>query len=85
MIQSKRTYNNGFFEVQEIYSDKGMKILDKRNGYAYDNYEDNPITIVKSRYDDYFETTEPVKEREEENTEGTNDKEDTSEIDGEET
>lgn len=65
MIQPKRTYNNGLFDVQEIYSDKGMKILDKRSGEVFDNYEDDPITAPKDRFDDYFETTEPVEEREE--------------------
>lgn len=63
-IQIKKEYNNGLFDVQEIYSDKGMKILDKRSGEVFDNYEDDPITIPKERFDDYFETTEPVEERE---------------------
>ena len=63
MIQPKRTYNNGLFDVQEIYSDKGMKILDRRSGEVFDNYEDDPITVPKERFDDYFETTEPVEER----------------------
>ena len=63
-IQIKKEYNNGLFDVQEIYSDKGMKILDKRSGEVFDNYEDDPITVPKERFDDYFETTEPVKERE---------------------
>lgn len=64
MIQPKREYNNGLFDVQEIYSDVGMKILDKRSGEVFDNYEDDPITVPKDRFDDYFETTEPVEERE---------------------
>ena len=63
MIQSKRTYNNGFFEVQEIYSDKGMKILDQSTGALYDNSIDEPITVPTSRINDCLETTEPVEER----------------------
>lgn len=63
-IQIKKEYNNGLFDVQEIYSDVGMKILDKRSGEMFDNYEDDPITVPKDRFDDYFETTEPVEERE---------------------
>ena len=63
-IQPIKEYNNGLFDVQEIYSDKGMKILDKRSGEVFDNYEDAPITVPKERFDDYFETTEPVEERE---------------------
>ena len=63
-IQPIKEYNNGLFIVQEIYSDKGMKILDKRSGEVFDNYEDDPITVPKDRFDDYFETTEPVEERE---------------------
>lgn len=68
-IQIKKEYNNGLFIVQEIYSDKGMKILDRRSGEVFDNYEDDPITVPKDRFDDYFETTEPVEEREVENEE----------------
>ena len=64
-IQIKDKYNNGFFEVQEIYSDKGMKILDKNTGYAYNNSIEEPITVPTFRYDDYFETTEPVEKGEE--------------------
>ena len=63
-IQPIKEYNNGLFDVQEIYSDSGMKILDKRSGEVFDNYEDYPITAPKDRFDDYFETTEPVEERE---------------------
>lgn len=62
-IQIKRTYNNGLFDVQEIYSDSGMKILDRRSGEVFDNYEDEPITVPKDRRGDYFETTEPVDDR----------------------
>ena len=63
-IQPIKEYNNGLFIVQEIYSDSGMKILDKRSGEVFDNYEDDPITVPKDRFGDYFETTEPVEERE---------------------
>lgn len=71
-IQPIKEYNNGLFDVQEIYSDKGMKILDKRSGEVFDNYEDDPITVPKDRFDDYFETTEPVEEREPLPSENTN-------------
>lgn len=64
-IQPIKEYNNGLFDVQEIYSDKGMKILDRRSGEVFDNYEDGPITVPKERFDDYFETTEPVEKESE--------------------
>ena len=77
-IETIKEYNNGFFIVQEIYDTAGNKILDKRSGELFNNYEDDPITVPKDRRGDYFETTEPVDEREplsEENTEEENNSE----------
>ena len=62
-IETIKEYNNGLFIVQEIYDNAGHKILDKRSGELFNNYEDDPITVPKDRRDDYFETTEPVDER----------------------
>jgi len=64
MIETIKEYNNGLFIVQEIYDTAGNKILDKRSGELFNNYEDDPITVPKERRGDYFETTEPVDERE---------------------
>ena len=75
-IQLKREYNNGLFDVQEIY-DNEFKILEKPNGYLWNTSEEDPITVAKSRRGDYFETTEPVDpieeiiENEEESQENT--------------
>ena len=60
MIRVKREYHNGINDGQDLYSDIGMKILDKRDGHPYDNNFENPIAITKVRRDDYVETDEPV-------------------------
>ena len=83
-IQIKKEYNNGLFDVQEIYSDKGMKILDKRSGEVFDNYEDDPITAPKDRFDDYFETTEPVEERKTDSEENPTTEEENNNIENKE-
>ena len=66
MIQVKNTFNNGLFDCEEIYSDSGMKILEKTNGQLWNTDKDNPITIAKKRHDDYEETNEPIEPFEEE-------------------
>lgn len=60
MIQVKRTFNNGLFECEEIYSDSGMKILEKSNWQLWDTDIDNPITIAQKRHGDYVETSVPI-------------------------
>ena len=57
MIQVKSTFNNGLFDCEEIYSDIGMKILEKTNG---EKWKDQPIAIAVSRINDYVETSEPI-------------------------
>lgn len=69
-IQLKREYNNGQFDVQEIY-DNEFKILEKPNGYLWNTSEEEPITVAKSRRGDYVESEEPYEPVEESNnTEG---------------
>lgn len=63
MIQPKREYNNGLFDVQEIYDTAGYKILEQPTGQLWPATFDDPITIAKDRRNEYFETTEPVEER----------------------
>ena len=58
-IQPIKEYNNGLFDVQEIYDDAGFKILETTTNTLWNNSEEEPITIAKSRRGDYFETTEP--------------------------
>ena len=64
MIQVKdnKVYPNGFAGYYKIFSTIGMKILDKRDGEAYDNTYVDPIAVDKIRYDngDYVETSEPI-------------------------
>lgn len=57
MIIVKNTYNNGLFEVEEIYHDTN-KILEKTNNVLWNATEDNPICIAKSRHDDYVVSDE---------------------------
>lgn len=57
-IQLKKEYNNGLFDVQEIY-DNDFKILEKPTGYLWNTSEEEPITVAKSRRDDYVESEEP--------------------------
>lgn len=65
-IQIKKEYNNGLFIVQEIYDDAGFKILETTTNMLWNNSEEEPITIAKSRRGDYVETTEPVDPKPEE-------------------
>ena len=65
MIQVKQTFSNGLFECEEIYSDIGMKILEKSNGQLWNTDKDNPITIAQKRHGDYVETNEPIEPFEE--------------------
>jgi hypothetical protein len=69
MIKIKNTFNNGLFECEEIYSDIGMKILEKTNGQFWNTNEDNPITIAQKRHNDYEESIEPIDPFEEVETE----------------
>lgn len=46
----------------EIYSKKGMKILETTNGEKWNN---QPIAIAVSRFNDYVETDEPIEPIEE--------------------
>ena len=62
-IQIKKEYNNGLFDVQEIY-DNEYKILEQPTGTLWNTSEDDPITIAKNRRGEYFETTEPIEVRE---------------------
>lgn len=62
MIKVKQTFSNGIFECEEIYSDSGMKILEKTNGQLWNTNEANPITIAAIRHADYEETNEPISE-----------------------
>lgn len=60
MIKIKETFSNGLFDCQRIYSDKGVKILDKKNGAVYNWSEEQPVAIASSRLNDYEETSEPI-------------------------
>lgn len=60
MIKVKATYSNRLFECKDIYSDKGLKILDKKNGAVYNWSEERPVAIASSRLNDYEETDEPI-------------------------
>lgn len=60
MIKVKNTFHNGLFECEEIYSDSGMKILEKSNGQLWDTDKDNPITIAQKRHGDYVEISVPI-------------------------
>lgn len=57
MIIVKNTYNNGLFEVEEIYHETN-KILETTNNVLWNATEDNPICIAKSRHNDYVVSDE---------------------------
>ena len=71
-IQVKREYNNGLFDVQEIYDDAGFKILETTTNMLWNNSEEEPITIAKSRRSDYVESEEPYEPVEDNEIKGEN-------------
>lgn len=60
MIIIKNTFNNGFFDCYEIYSDNGKKILETTNGEKWNTDYEHPIVIAAKRRADYVEIEEPV-------------------------
>ena len=60
MIEIKKTFNNGLFECEELYSTTGKKILEKTNNQLWNTNFDNPITIAKIRHNDYVESKEDI-------------------------
>ena len=62
MIKIIETLSNGRGLYHKIYSDKGVKILDKRSGVPYDNEQKHPMSVDVNRYNngDYEETDEPI-------------------------
>ena len=60
MIEIKKTFNNGLFECEEIYSTTGKKILEKTNNQLWNTNIDNPITIAQKRHNDYVESNEGI-------------------------
>lgn len=54
-----KLFHNGFEYCAEIYSKNGYKILETTNG---EKWNDQPIAIAISRFNDYVETDEPIEE-----------------------
>ena len=63
-MKIKKEYSNGLFDVLEIYDEK-FKILEKTNGVLWNATEENPITIAKSRQDDYVVSDVELEEEKE--------------------
>ena len=63
-MEVKKEYSNGLFDVLEIYDEK-FKILEKTNGVLWNATEENPITIAKSRQDDYVVSDVALEEEKE--------------------
>lgn len=59
MIEVKREFNNGLFDCLEIY-DNEHKIYEKKIDHYWNTDENHPISIAKSRRDDYVESDIPV-------------------------
>lgn len=55
MIIIKSEFDNGMFDCQEIYSDI-FKILETTNNVLWNATEEKPISIAKSRRNDYIES-----------------------------
>lgn len=68
-MKIKREFNNGLFEALEIYDDE-YKILETTNGILWNATGKEPISIAKSRINDYVTSTEPLDVEEENNEEG---------------
>lgn len=59
MYLIKRQFNNGVFDCLEIYHNE-YKILEKTNGTLWNTDIDHPITIAKSRRDDYVVSNKAI-------------------------
>ena len=56
MIRITERFNNGYTDCYKIYSDKGMKIKNKKNGNLYNTNKDIPLVIVAEKLTDFVET-----------------------------
>lgn len=56
MIRIIERFNNGYTDCYKIYSDKGMKIKNKKNGNLYNTSKNIPLVIVAEKLTDFVET-----------------------------
>lgn len=65
MIKIKKAYFNNEFVVYEIYSSDNKRLFEISKDKLWNNSENIPLTIPKSRIDDFIETNidcEPIEE-----------------------
>lgn len=65
MIKNKKAYFNNEFVVYEIYSSDNKRLFEISKNKLWNNSENNPLTIPKSRINDFIETNidcEPIEE-----------------------
>ena len=56
MIKIKKAYFNNEFVVYEIYSSDNKRLFEISKNKLWNNSENNPLTIPKSRIEDFIET-----------------------------